>query len=274
MKIYLAGKIGKHDWRNTIVSPDALEFINNFSGSLSPEEWPVTKRAIFGTHDYTGPYFVACDHGCYHGETSHGAGLNGAGCGSSLSDKSRLSVFMACRAAIAQSDLVFAYINSLDAYGTFVEIGMAHAMNKPICLLIDLDTYERSMKESGTGHCDDSWLYGCSDIWFSLEAASTWLAGKESPCEYLSRHLGIQNRPTYHEYLQSPEWKATRNAAIERAGHACQFCRSTNRLEVHHNTYERIGREEPGDLVVLCHECHSTLHGVQDGRPTRMPVAS
>lgn len=79
-------------------------------------------------------------------------------------------------------------------------------------------------------------------------------------------------RDRYQEYLDSDQWKATRDMAIMRAGRVCQFCRSDKKLNVHHNTYDRLGEELPTDLLVLCQECHTTLHAVKDGRPTRMPV--
>jgi hypothetical protein len=63
----------------------------------------------------------------------------------------------------------------------------------------------------------------------------------------------------YRAYLQSKEWKEKRRAAIERAGGRCQTCNKSNRLEVHHRTYERIFNEDPGDLTVLCCECHAVI---------------
>ena len=70
----------------------------------------------------------------------------------------------------------------------------------------------------------------------------------------------LQTMP-YRLYLRTPEWRETRLAALIRAGHACHLNRShTERLEVHHNTYERRGRERPQDLVVLCRECHELFH--------------
>jgi hypothetical protein len=83
----------------------------------------------------------------------------------------------------------------------------------------------------------------------------------------------------YIAYLDSPEWAATRTAALERAGHRCEFavtwwdtaqengetvwtkehrsqCPATTGLEVHHRHYRTLGNEAWGDLVVLCHEHH------------------
>jgi Mrr N-terminal domain len=72
-----------------------------------------------------------------------------------------------------------------------------------------------------------------------------------------------------HQYLRTREWKRTRAAALERASHRCSLDRThTDRLEVHHNTYDRVGAELATDLVVLCHSCHH-LHHQEYGRPRR-----
>jgi hypothetical protein len=63
----------------------------------------------------------------------------------------------------------------------------------------------------------------------------------------------------------------TRAAALERAGHSCSLdVTHTDALEVHHRTYERLGCELAGDLVVLCHACHA-VHHKEFGRPGRPP---
>jgi replicative DNA helicase len=64
----------------------------------------------------------------------------------------------------------------------------------------------------------------------------------------------------YEEYLQTPEWMERRALMIERAGNRCQVCNSGEDLNVHHRTYERRGNEDPGDLTVLCQQCHAWFH--------------
>ncbi len=78
----------------------------------------------------------------------------------------------------------------------------------------------------------------------------------------------------YREYLRTPEWRRTRAAALVRAGNACSLdVTHTDRLEVHHRTYERVGAELVTDLVVLCHSCHE-LHHKEYGLPRReKPIA-
>lgn len=64
----------------------------------------------------------------------------------------------------------------------------------------------------------------------------------------------------YHDYLRSPEWQIRRQWMLALAHNACQFCNATDRLQVHHRTYERLGEELPADLTVLCDDCHARHH--------------
>jgi 5-methylcytosine-specific restriction endonuclease McrA len=66
---------------------------------------------------------------------------------------------------------------------------------------------------------------------------------------------------SYPEYLKTAHWDCTRRRALLRAGHQCWRCEATSNLDVHHRTYVRRGREEEGDLVVLCRSCHALEHG-------------
>lgn len=63
-------------------------------------------------------------------------------------------------------------------------------------------------------------------------------------------------RERYHRYLQTDEWRERRAVAIRKAGGRCQVCNGSDRLEVHHRTYERFGAELEDDLTVLCEDCH------------------
>ncbi len=64
----------------------------------------------------------------------------------------------------------------------------------------------------------------------------------------------------YQKYLLSSHWKEFRAKALEYYGNKCADCGSKDKLEVHHETYERLGREELGDVIVLCHDCHEKWH--------------
>lgn len=67
----------------------------------------------------------------------------------------------------------------------------------------------------------------------------------------------------YRDYLKTPEWDKTRKAAYRRANHTCQRCRRTGvMLNVHHKTYDNLGREPAKDLIVLCCYCHKKIHNI------------
>lgn len=66
---------------------------------------------------------------------------------------------------------------------------------------------------------------------------------------------------TYAAYLHSAHWKKTRHEALQRAAYKCQACSTKEEiLDVHHNSYERLGAEEAQDLIVLCRTCHGRVH--------------
>jgi hypothetical protein len=64
----------------------------------------------------------------------------------------------------------------------------------------------------------------------------------------------------YNEYLQSAYWKERRYAALERAEFKCELCGEIDSLDVHHKTYDRLGNEDPGDLIVMCKGHHWIEH--------------
>ncbi len=64
----------------------------------------------------------------------------------------------------------------------------------------------------------------------------------------------------YNEYLQSPVWKEKRAKVFARANNLCEACRDAPAMQVHHRTYENVGREPLFDLVAVCADCHRILH--------------
>jgi hypothetical protein len=68
-------------------------------------------------------------------------------------------------------------------------------------------------------------------------------------------------RSTHRAYLLSAEWHERQERALERAGRKCQACSTTASLQVHHNSYARVGHELETDLFVMCDDCHGKIHG-------------
>jgi len=80
-----------------------------------------------------------------------------------------------------------------------------------------------------------------------------------------------QEQQFYRLYLNSPAWRARRKSRIAKAGGRCEWtvdnfngppvrCARTRYLCVHHNTYERLGAEQDGDLDVYCWAHHMLEH--------------
>lgn len=64
---------------------------------------------------------------------------------------------------------------------------------------------------------------------------------------------------TYSRYLRSPHWRRLRQQFKRERGWTCK-CGETQRLELHHLTYERLGHERLDDLQPLCPDCHALVH--------------
>jgi hypothetical protein len=159
MKVYLAGKVdAKYGaWREAIVGrfPGRWDdtqkamvsngprwrverpYVNDDDLLYYPDGWPELDRAVLGLHTYVGPYraewWPKVD-----GKTTgdwHGSIIRGS---HGMADDPTIErqIVQCCRRAIYNADLVFAYINSPDAYGTIAEIGYAAAYGKFVSLLI------------------------------------------------------------------------------------------------------------------------------------------
>ena len=67
----------------------------------------------------------------------------------------------------------------------------------------------------------------------------------------------------YHDYLNSPAWKAVRAKVLKRDNYTCRRCGGKG-FDAHHLTYERFGRERVSDLETLCRRCHKREHKETD----------
>jgi hypothetical protein len=66
---------------------------------------------------------------------------------------------------------------------------------------------------------------------------------------------------TYKEYLLTDHWgKIKRRFFKSSYSHGrCYFCQS-RRVQLHHKTYERLGKERLSDLVEVCRKHHLAVH--------------
>lgn len=253
-KIYLAGKIHKGDWRESLVSnidwPKfdysmvsalkakgadgfadrwGIDFFDGQGLSLGaacgsgaadgPAMWPILERAVLATFDYVGPYFVSCDHGCFHGNNTHGnidvSGFWGEYDYEKYGDSegvtiieddtqpveatafkasfNQMIVTVLCREAIKECDIVFAWIDALDAYGTITELGYAAALGKEI-LIAGPKQY--------------------SDMWFVYTLAGNFKLA-DSPLAALQEYIAEKNylpSPAFDSPIEEMFWNAWQRA--------------------------------------------------------------
>lgn len=201
MRVYLAGKIGKQygAWRDAILptrhDPEMGEDVPVWvllSDADDPEwgnrhyrcsvPWPrAENRHVLGSHEYVGPYRTDLrgswdwkHYGEFHG--SKVAGQHGASSGAEDG-----LIVEECRQAIARSDLVFAYINRPDCFGTLVELGYAKALGIFTALAIEVGA-----------EWDES------DYWFVAHLVDAVIgAGKPIEVGEEPRPTGIINGVTY-----------------------------------------------------------------------------
>lgn len=179
--IYLAGKISKNDWRGPIIQDATYAGFSLSHKRALSRDWPVEENAILEKYNYVGPYFVSCDHGCYHGNNQHGIGIEKV-CyeeenyveaevppqAITTEWQRRQKVADLCLHAIDKADLVFAWLPDTTAHGTLVEIGYAKAKGKQVWI------------------ASPTFLW---DLWFAYEMADNFLTGEPDPQEALQKML-------------------------------------------------------------------------------------
>lgn len=68
---------------------------------------------------------------------------------------------------------------------------------------------------------------------------------------------------SYDDYTSSDHWKQFRDQVLRMTPRRCTACSDDEaRLELHHRTYWRLGREFLEDVSLLCGRCHDTVHKI------------
>ncbi len=162
LRLYLAGKIAKVDWRQEVMPGPPSESV-----CYDKTAWSVAEHLLGRDVHYTGPFFLSDDHGCTHGPGTHGRGHD---CGSNGGDSRRDTVRL-CLKAIDSSTGVFAWLDDPTAHGTLFEIGYAKGRGIPVIV--------------GTPTADEAHVVrthrsatreGRPEMWFALEGVDTHLA--------------------------------------------------------------------------------------------------
>jgi hypothetical protein len=93
---------------------------------------------------------------------------------------------------------------------------------------------------------------------------SRWSAGR------------IRRRGRYASYIESEAWFRRReqwhaehvdSTGAEPTCAVCDAAWTLSRGDLHHRTYDRLGRERYGDLIPMCRVHHAALHELWDASP-------
>ena len=307
MKVYLAGKISTGDWRSCLdgyraFSMDAADIVddeNEENENTQLFESFFGELPVISKHPYievTGPFFLSCDHSCYHGNNSHGVGAisskdpeafhNGEWSGCAGTTFSRNEVAEICTRQICKADMVFAYINSDDCYGTLCEIGYGAGIGKPIAVMFDNSKRAESMWFVRELACDvftldnevfkiDMDTFLDEPIWIANRIAHNfigkglWYAPTDTPEEskFNKDYCHLSGKDKYIEYLKTDWWQKVRIERLKIDGFKCANCGTDKNLQVHHTDYSRGWfHEDPRqDLITLCKKCHEKeVHGIDN----------
>jgi hypothetical protein len=186
-RIYFAGKIGKGDRRHGLVDAD-LRGAACSGGDAEDDVFNPDLALDCGSYVYCGPFFVSCDHGCAHGEGTHGAiggccdddyhevtefdepGFNDLIARRRAIDAKHNRVFNINLHRLRSANFVFAYIESGDAFGTLIELGMAHSWRIPIGLRLppevsaDMWMVAHTARRVYRGSPGECWKEFCRDF--------------------------------------------------------------------------------------------------------------
>lgn len=79
----------------------------------------------------------------------------------------------------------------------------------------------------------------------------------------------------YSAYMQSEDWRERRREWYSGGWYRCVCCWRHGRLELHHVTYRRLGRELDKDLLPLCRGCHDKVSDwIRENRAPNSPLAT
>lgn len=222
VRVYLAGKVGaagidrswNRNWRNAIVKDERHLVLYPKDKRDSP---PVFAGALAGGLSYTGPFLWSLDGFDWHSvpvacHREGGADRFFCNCGVSEGDYShhdhccdsyysRERILEWSLRGIMNADIVFAWIDSPDCFGTLVELGYAHGLGKK-CLV----SFEKEDLADGID---------VSEFWFAnLLGDGEWTFGSPGGCfnELVVKKYGLSGEaiaktppippPTGSEYLQ------------------------------------------------------------------------
>ncbi len=71
-------------------------------------------------------------------------------------------------------------------------------------------------------------------------------------------------QPSYSQYIKSDEWSRRRDIYFSLHKKECIACGSSEHIDLHHMTYDRLRSERDEDMAALCNVCHEQYHAVYE----------
>jgi hypothetical protein len=163
--VYLAGRIKEERVRFGLVDSTLVD--TEYLYPSLPEA-SFTRAGI--DFRFTGPFTISCDHRCSHiglasggiGTRSHGAASPFCSGETDFSFEMINAVFNRSKQGIDEAQVVFAWIDDYEAFGTIWELGYADAQDKLVVIGCPFD-----IPNSG-------------ELWFPLMSAD-WIINESSP---------------------------------------------------------------------------------------------
>jgi hypothetical protein len=132
-------------------------------------------------------------------------------------------------------------------------------------------------QRAGIYSVDPAWLLlvlGAVVLYFALRRDRDSDSSHSTPVEPLFRSPEPEHGPVwdwadYDAYLRTPEWKALRQAALERDEYRCRLCDHAIpvHLEVHHRRYRATPQDVSlEDVTTLCRWCHGAISELEEFR--------
>ncbi len=273
MRIYLAGKIKPHDWREELVGYRVSSSYYDFQDNGRFVEAPMIKSGKKDDrHFVTGPFFLDYEHGSYHGKDSHGVGANRV----HWDAPTNTEVVSLCLDAIVRSNVVFAWLGFGDgpdegagtAYGTIFELGYAKALGIPVWIAGDEAIKSQWFTHTAADRC----LWGAPDpvsalMWFLDHSESipqscdiTMRPTATDSESAKSRRLAVEfgppgKRVNIPSHIRAAVWNKT--------GGNCWYCKKPTTpyddFQVDHVIpVSKGGVNRIDNLVPCCKSCNST----------------
>jgi hypothetical protein len=275
-KIYFSGKISKYDWRQELLNFDMGRW--DYFGIWDNDN--KYKYPEVENFTYTGPFFISCDHGCSHGESTHGAGDNAC----IENNPSKKEIFDHCLKQIKDSEYMFCWINKLDCYGTLLELGVAHTLNKKIFIAIDKSLENEEKDElwfiKKSGEC--RYFKNVKEAWNEFSEWGPFPTTKEEKEEFTKSLSELKDleKEDYEELIKrEPMSKVIRffkrdqeivkmlkkvydgKCQVKGCGYTFEKPNGENYCETHHLCpLNRNGQDDLKNMVCVCPNHHKLLH--------------